>query len=391
MAALLLIVFVDLLGFGIVGSTFPYAMMHAGAPDWLVVWGGPGVFSIFQMIAAPIWGRLSDAYGRKPIFIASQAGAVIGYVMLATAQSAELMLAARALGGFMAGNLGAAFAYATDSSTPETRAKTLGFMGTAFGAGFALGPFVGGVFAGDNIASFSLMGPALSGAVASFVAFIGSIFVLKESLKPENRRPLSERHAGAGSPMLSSLRIPGLALVLIAAWLMSVVGTTMQAAFPLWGTHYVGMTPKLTTWLLLVLAIGATLGQGLAVGPLTRFFGERRAAQAGGVLLAGGLIALWLLPSPVAIGVANFFIGFGIGIYQTCSSTLTTYFADPRQRGTILAGLQNAQSLGRIVGPGLAAVLSAHIGHNAPFWSAAILIVPALVLVQRIRLPQTVH
>ena len=134
MVVLLLIVFVDLLGFGIVGSTFPYAMMHAGAPDWLVVWGGPGVFSIFQIIAAPVWGRLSDAYGRKPIFIASLGGAVAAYVMLASAGSVALLLAARALGGFMAGNLGAAFAYATDSSTPENRARTLGHMGMAFGA-----------------------------------------------------------------------------------------------------------------------------------------------------------------------------------------------------------------------------------------------------------------
>jgi MFS family permease len=391
MAVLLLIVFVDLLGFGIVGSTFPYAMMRAGAPDWLVVWGGPGVFSIFQIIAAPIWGRLSDAYGRKPIFIASLTGAVVGYVWLASVESAVSLLAARALGGFMAGNLGAAFAYATDSSTPESRARTLGYMGTAFGAGFALGPFAGGVFAGSDIESFSLTGPAITGAVTSLIALGGSIFVLKESLKPENRRPLSERHPGSRSPLLNGLKIPGLSLVLAAAWVMSVVGTMMQAAFPLWGTHYVGMSPKLTTWLLLLSAVGATIGQGVAVGTLTRFFGERRAAQLGGMFLAAGLMILWLLPRPVAIGAANFLVGFGLGIFQTCGSTLTTFFADPRQRGAILAGLQNAQSLGRIVGPGLAAMLSAHLSHSAPFWAAAVLVVPALVLIQRVRLPETMH
>ncbi|HZF17835.1 MAG TPA: MFS transporter [Steroidobacteraceae bacterium] len=391
MAVLLLIVFVDLLGFGIVGSTFPYAMMRAGAPDWLVVWGGPGVFSIFQMMAAPIWGRLSDAYGRKPIFIASLSGAVCSYVMLASAGSTTMLLAARAVGGFMAGNLGAAFAYATDSSTPETRAKTLGFMGTAFGAGFTLGPVVGGAFAGNDIASFSLMGPAITGALTSCLALAGSIFVLKESLRPENRRPLSERHPGARSPLLSGLKIPGLSLVLSAAWVMSVVGTTMQAAFPLWGTHYAGMSPKLTTWLLLLSAVGATIGQGVAVGMLTRYLGERRVAQVGGLILAAGLVILWLAPLPIEIGCANFLIGFGLGIFQTCGSTLTTFFADPRQRGAILAGLQNAQSLGRIVGPGVAAICSAHIGHSAPFWVSALMVLPALWLIQRVRLPETVH
>ena len=391
MAALLMIVFVDLLGFGIVGSTFPYAMMRAGAPDWLVVWGGPGVFSIFQIVAAPIWGRLSDAYGRKPIFIISLTGAIGSYLMLASASSVVVLLAARAVGGFMAGNLGAAFAYATDSSTPETRARTLGFMGTAFGAGFTLGPFVGGVFAGNDIESFSLAGPAYAGIVTSCVALAGSIFVLKESLRPEHRRPLSERHPGTRSPLLSALKVPGLSLVIAAAWVMSVVGTTMQAAFPLWGTHYVGMSPKLTTWLLLLSAVGATLGQGLAVGMLARYLGERRVAQLGGVILAVGLVLLWLAPVPAVIGGADFLIGFGLGIFQTCASTLTTFFADPRHRGAILAGLQNAQSLGRIVGPGLAAVCSAHIAHSAPFWVSALLILPALILIERLRLPETMH
>jgi len=391
MAVLLMIVFVDLLGFGIVGSTFPYAMMHAGAPDWLVVWGGPGVFSIFQFFAAPVWGRLSDAFGRKPIFIVSLAGAIACYVMLANVTSVTLLLAARALGGIMAGNLGAAFAYATDISTPETRARTLGMMGAAFGAGFALGPFVGGVFAGNDIASFSLLGPALTGMTTSSLALAGCVFVMKESLRPEHRRPLSERSGGGPSPLWSALKVRGLGQVLTAAWLMSVVATTVQAAFPLWGTHYVGMTPKLTTWLLLLSAVGATLGQGVAAGRLVRRLGERRVAQLGGVILVSGLLMLWLTPVPPAIAVADLLIGLGLGIFQTCGSTLTTFFADPRQRGSILAAQQNAQSLGRIVGPGLAAACSAHITHSAPFWVSALVVIPALVMIGRVRLPDVVH
>jgi DHA1 family tetracycline resistance protein-like MFS transporter len=391
MAVLLLIVFVDLLGFGIVGSTFPYAMMHAGAPDWLVVWGGPGVFSICQFFAAPIWGRLSDAFGRKPIFIVSLIGAVVSYLLLASVSSVTLLLAVRALGGIMAGNLGAAFAYATDISTPETRARTLGLMGAAFGMGFALGPFVGGVFAGNDIASFSLLGPALTGATTSCLALAGCVFIMKESLRSEHRRPLSEKAPGGHSPLWAGLKVPGLAQVLAAAWVMSVVGTTMQAAFPLWGTHYVRMSPKLTTWLLLLSAVGATLGQGVAAGRLVRHLGERRVAQLGGLILAAGLLLLWLAPLPPTIAVANLLVGLGLGVFQTCGSTLTTFFADPRQRGSILAALQNAQSLGRIVGPAVAAVCSAHITHSAPFWVSALLVLPALVLIGRVRLPDVVH
>ena len=223
------------------------------------------------------------------------------------------------------------------------------------------------------------------------MALAGSIFFLKESLRPEHRRPLAERHPGAHSPLLAGLKVPGLSRVLSAAWVMSVVATTMQAAFPLWGTHYVGMSPKLTTWLLLLTAVGAIVAQGVAVGALTRLLGERRVAQVAGSVLGGGLVILWLAPVPRAIGVANFLIGFGLGTYQTCSSTLTTFFADPRQRGAVLAGLQNAQSLGRIVGPALAAVLSAHIGHSAPFWASALLVIPALILIASVRLPERMH
>jgi len=145
LGVLWLVVFISLAGFGITTIPFPLVAESMGASDFWKTFGGSGVFSLFQLVATPIWGRFSDAYGRKPILIISSAGTVLSFVWLAFAPTLESMLLARAFGGITSGNLAAAFAYATDVTDPKDRAKGLGIVASAFGVGFAVGPPLGGV------------------------------------------------------------------------------------------------------------------------------------------------------------------------------------------------------------------------------------------------------
>jgi MFS family permease len=149
MQALFIVCVIDILGFGILIPLVPYMADRFGAPPQLIT---PilGAYSLCQLVAAPFWGRLSDIYGRRPILMSSLAGACVSYAILGFADSIWWLLVSRVLAGFMAGNISAAFAYASDISAPENRARALGTVGAAIGVGFMLGPAIGGILAGTG-------------------------------------------------------------------------------------------------------------------------------------------------------------------------------------------------------------------------------------------------
>src|SRR5665213_2990072 len=178
--ALFVVSMIDVLGFGVLIPLVPYMAQRYGAGPSLTT-AILGSYSLCQLLAAPIWGRLSDRYGRRPILMSSLVGACLSYVILGFANSPWIVLAARMLAGFMAGNLAAAFAYASDVSTPATRAKSMGMVGAAIGIGFMLGIPIGGILAGDHAQSANFVWPAVVSASLSLVALALVKFLLPES------------------------------------------------------------------------------------------------------------------------------------------------------------------------------------------------------------------
>jgi MFS transporter, DHA1 family, tetracycline resistance protein len=154
--ALFLLCVTDTLGFGILIPLVPYMAERFGTQPQFIT---PvlGSYSLCQLLAAPWWGRLSDRYGRRPVLMTSLAGACLSYVLLGCARNVWWLLAARMLAGFMAGNIAAAFAYASDISTPEKRAATMGLVGAAIGIGFTLGQPLGGILAGADARTASFV------------------------------------------------------------------------------------------------------------------------------------------------------------------------------------------------------------------------------------------
>src|SRR5580692_7627349 len=193
---LFLVSMIDVLGFGVLIPLVPY-MAHRFGAGPSVTTAIVGSYSLCQLLAAPIWGRLSYRYGRRPILVSSRVGACLSYGILGFADSLWMVLAARMLAGFMAGNLAAAFAYASDISTPATRAKSMGMVGAAIGIGFMLGMPIGGVLAGNQARSANFLWPAVASASLSLFALALVKFRLPESrVRPADAAPTPTQREG---------------------------------------------------------------------------------------------------------------------------------------------------------------------------------------------------
>src|SRR5580700_3934570 len=181
MATLFLIVFVDLVGFGLVIPLLPfYAERFTASPLQMTTLFA--IYSLLSMLTAPLWGRLSDKVGRRPVLMASMAAAAVAYVGLAFATQLWVLFVARAFAGACAGNIAAAQAYIADVTPPDQRARGMGMIGAAFGLGFIIGPVIGGVIAGNNVATADLRTPGLIAAALSLTACLCVIWLLPESL-----------------------------------------------------------------------------------------------------------------------------------------------------------------------------------------------------------------
>ncbi|MDH3512762.1 MAG: MFS transporter, partial [Gammaproteobacteria bacterium] len=168
MIILFLIVFIGLVGFGIILPLFPFYAERFGASPEVITWT-MSAYTLSQALATPVWGRLSDAYGRRLVLILTMLGSVISYLLLAYADELWLVLFSRVLGGLMAGNIATAFAYVTDITTEDDRSASLGKIGAAMGLGFIFGPAIGGLLAGAEVETANYVLPALAAAALSLV------------------------------------------------------------------------------------------------------------------------------------------------------------------------------------------------------------------------------
>ena len=194
LSALFLITFINLVGFGVVLPVFPFfGNMVSATPGETTL--AMAAYSFGQFVGAPLWGKLSDRYGRRPILIASLLGALLSYIIMAHARDIWTLGFSRLFGGLMAGNIAAAFAYVGDITTPEERPKAMGMIGAAFGLGFIFGPAIGGLIAGNtpDLGDFANVGYA-SAAITGLAA-LAAVFLLPESLTAE-RRALGQVSAG---------------------------------------------------------------------------------------------------------------------------------------------------------------------------------------------------
>jgi DHA1 family tetracycline resistance protein-like MFS transporter len=385
MAILLLIVFTDLLGFGVVIPLLPFYGLHFGASPAEVTWM-MGCYSAAQFFASPLLGRLSDRVGRRPVLLVSLAVSAASYLWLGFADALWMLFFARFLAGAGAGNIAAAQAYITDVTPPETRAKGMGMIGAAFGVGFTIGPPLGGLVAGSDPGTADLARTAFVAAALSAAAFVATLLWLRESLPAEAR--------GASAPSRWQVardvgRRPVLRQLILLGFVTILAFAGMETTFALWAHDAYGWGPEQVGLNMLVVGLVLVLMQGGLIGPLTRRFGETR------LLIAGtGMIALGLVLMPFALVlwrllVVNLLLAAGMGLFSPAINSLVSQQAASDERGGVLGVFQSASSLSRIIGPAVSGPLFATFGRSAPFFAGAIGM--ALVVALALRLPRPRH
>lgn len=341
-ATIFLTVFVDILGFGIVIPVLPlYAEQFGASPvqiGWLV-----GIFSLMQFFFAPVWGRVSDRVGRKPVLLVGMLGTVAGYLVMGFAGSFLMLFLARLLSGVSGANISAAQAYLADISSPENRAKAMGLLGAAFGLGFVFGPALGGWASG----AFHYSTPMF---IAAGLAAANVVFMVL--FLPESRVPGSAGAAGKGFSGLFEHVHRGQFLWSVACYFSVIAGFSMMTTiFALYLLHRFELGVQHTGFILAGVGVIGVLIQGGLIGRLARRFGEPSLAVGGAIVMAMGLGGLALADSIFVMLMAAAAVGIGNSLLMPSVSSLASRAAEADWQGRALGVLQSAGSFARFLGP----------------------------------------
>jgi MFS transporter, DHA1 family, tetracycline resistance protein len=383
LAALFIVCVIDVLGFGILIPLVPYMAAQFGASPALNTWI-LGIYSACQLLAAPLWGRLSDRVGRRPVLLLSMAGAGASYVILAFAHSVATLFLARTMAGLMAGNLSAAMAYASDISRPADRARTMGTVGAAIGIGFMLGPAIGGALAGEQLQTASFLRPALVSASLSVLAMLLVLFMLPESHTAQQRRAHAAGAARAHAWQLLRT-LPALRWLTLGTLLVTFSQSTLESIFAIWAMDRYRVGPRTVGLALFALAIVAVGTQGGLMRILVPRLGETRLAIGGIICLAAGVASLALGAALPIVILGLMACGLGVGLFGPSSSALASREAQAHNRGAVMGTYQAGTSLARVIAPFVSGPTYMHAGPGAPFLLAGLVTLQALWCILGVR------
>ncbi len=371
---LLLVVFIDLLGFGIVIPILPILIERIGGGAFMV---GViiSIFSLFQFIFAPILGRLSDKYGRRPILILTAFINSLSYFLIFFSQSLFIILAARIIAGIGSANLSVATAYVADTSKSHERTKKMALIGSIFGLGFIIGPLIGGV-ASEKI---STSAPFLIPAILSLVNTVLMFFVLPESNK------ILQKHIKIE---LFSLRVTrevlrpkNMSFLLFLFFFANLALALIIGVFPLFSHERFGWNEAQNGYYFGLIGVGSFITQAFLIRFLLKRFDETQLIRLSllvfgiSILIVGfshwGLLTLFIGP----------FTSFGFSLTNVNVQSLISLESKQDEQGIVLGVAQSFGSMARVIGPLIGGTI-ATLNLGAPYIVSGIFTILILVFGQ---------
>lgn len=398
LGAIFLTILIDLLGFGLVMPFLAEEARDTFHTNALVGTLLGSVYSLMQFVFVPVWGRLSDRIGRKPVIVWSVFASALAMSGLGLAIAyapgkpiAVLWLfVARAFSGIATANIGTASAYIADVTAPKDRAKGMGLIGIAFGLGFIFGPALGGWLAPITI-------HGRQGALACFVAaglsainFVWVLLGVPESLSPERRAKIPARSL---SPLnlhaaREAFAIPGLGRVILVNFLIVLAFTNLDQTFRMYNADLFGMTSRETGFVLAFIGITAAGVQGGLIRRLSQRYSEAAIIRAGALFQAAGFLCLATVPATplgrVALYAGGGLLALGNGLTQPSVSAFVSKRAGPSVQGATLGTNQSIASLARVFGPAMGGVLYTSVGVRAPYAAGFVGMLLAFLFAMRV-------
>ena len=373
LVVLFVTVFIDLIGFGIVLPLLPFYAEHFGANALLVGLLSTS-FSLMQLLFAPVWGRLSDRVGRRPVILAGLLGSSISYLTFGLAQSLPILFLSRILAGIAGANISTAQAYIADSTQRENRAKGMGLIGAAYGLGFTVGPAIGGI-----LSQYGYAVPAFFASALALGNFAAAWWLLPESRNPSEQT----RHTEPGlnwQRLKTGLQHPELGVFLLLFFISTFAFANLEATFALMTARKFGFDARANGYLFAYIGILITIVQGGLTGRLARTFGERRMISVGLFCMIFGLGLL-----PYSLGLKSLLLVLvvlvgGHGSTNPSISSLISQAASAEDQGGILGVAQSLASLARILGPVWGGFTFDAFGFQYPYLTGSLFMAVAFSL-----------
>ncbi len=349
-------VFIDLIGFGMVIPILPfYAETEPFNASPFEIGFLFAIYSLMQFIFAPMLGRLSDKYGRRPILFISILGSALGYFVIGFASTLLLVFVGRIIGGITGANISTAQAYIADVTTRENRARGMGLFGATFGLGFILGPAIAGI-----LSKYGVHVPFYCAAILSLANAIALYFILPESLPPE-RRTVAAQGPSKLRLLIDSLKEPLFGTLNLVYFLLITAFSIMTYAFVLFTAYRFGYTAEQNGYLFAYVGMMSVIGQGLLFGFFVRRVGEAILICIGCFLMA---LSLFFMPfigpaqgGLIALLICCTVLSFGNAMASPSLTSLVSKITSETQQGSRLGIMQSGASLARAIGPMVGGVL----------------------------------
>jgi DHA1 family tetracycline resistance protein-like MFS transporter len=358
----LLCVFLDLVGFGIVIPLLTFYAEDYGASAVQVTLL-MAIYSLAQFLFAPIWGGLSDRWGRRPVLVLSIGATAVWLALFAAADQLWLLFLFRGLHGACAANISTAQAVVADLTTPENRAAGMGLIGAAFGIGFTVGPFLGG-----ELAQFGYSVPIWVAAAMSAVNFVLALVLLPETRKPDSTtrpRPI------APAAFIRVAQHPVIGLCVVLTFVLTMSFAIMESSFTLFAEHARDLSVAGVGRMFGVAGLVMIVVQGGLIRPLVKRFGEGPLVPTGIAILAVGLALLPFAPPFGPMVTVFIIIAIGQGISSPSLHALISNGTSEEEQGFVLGTNQSMSALARAVGPTVGGLLYAGVSPSAPFLASA--------------------